>query len=360
VFTPSNRDLEDIYFDTRHPAGFSNPERLRRGTNKKITKEKVDLFLQGQDSYTLHKNVRKKFTRNVTYADTVDSCWQTDLMDVSSSKEENDGMTFVLIVIDVFSRYVWTVPLKNKQAETVVSGFQEIFACTDRRCDDLISDNGKEFKNNKLKRFLKSHDINLYHTRNPDTKCSVSERFIRTLRLWLQKVFTHQENDRYIDHVLADVTHAYNHKYHRTLKMSPVEASRPDRVLQVYHNLYKGKLTRGVKPKLKIGDFVRISREKKHFEKGHMWNWSEEIFKITKVIRHSIPVYAIADIDIGEEVDGYFYGHELNKVTKPEAFKIDRVIKRRGRGDTSEAFVKWRGYPDSANSWILVKDIVTT
>lgn len=314
-------------------------------------------FLEGQESYTLHRNKRKHFPRNVTYANGVDACWQTDLADFSSIKEENDGFIFVLVVIDVFSKHAWTVPLQNKQAETVVEGFREIFSRTDRRCTTLISDKGKEYDNKKLKTFLKSHDISYFHTRNPETKCSIAERFIRTLRMWLQRVFTHTESDRYIDHVLEDVTYAYNIKYHRTIKMSPVEASRPDRVLQVYDTLYKDKLSRKVQPRLKVGDFVRITREKSRFEKESTWNWTEEVFQITRVVKHPIPVYAIADIDKNEEIEGLFYGHELNKVEKPELFKIAEIVAERGRGKNAESLVRWRGYPDSAQSWVLTKNI---
>lgn len=348
-----------MYFDTRHPSGFSNPPRLWKGVEKKIKKGDVLKFLQSQESYTLHKNVRKNFPRNVTYADTIDACWQCDLADVSSSKEDNDENLFILIAIDVFSRHAWTIPLKNKKAETVVAGFKTLFESTERRPSDIVTDKGKEFENKKLKTFLKEHDINYYHTKNPDTKCSIAERFIRTLRLWLQKIFTHTENYRYLDHVLADVTHAYNHKYHRTLKMSPVEASNPERVLEVYHTLYSGKLHKKVHPRLRVGDYVRISREKKLFEKGHLWNYSEEIFQITRVHKQQRPLYTIADIDKKEDLDGFFYEQELAKVTKPEKFKIEEVIQERGSGGKREQLVKWRGYPASANSWILAKNIET-
>ena len=112
---------------------------------------------------------------------------------------------------------------------------------------------------------MKQQGIELYHTSNPDIKCSITERFIRTLRLWLQKVFTHREKYRYIDCLLEDVTWSYNHRYHTTIKMSPHEASQPDRVLEVYRNLYSKTFenTKKSVPKYHEGDYVRISREKK-------------------------------------------------------------------------------------------------
>jgi len=160
---------------------------------------------------------------------------------------------------------------------------------------------------------------------------------------------------------LDNVTHAYNNKKHKTLKMTPQEASNPKRVLEVYQNLYGQTLNRQkVEPKLKVGDFVRISREKKRFEKGCTWNWSEEIFKVTQVVPHIQPVYRIADLDKNEEIEGHFYSWELSPVKKPELYKIAYIVKERGKGARKELFVHWRGYPTSTRSWVLAKDIVNT
>ena len=321
----------------------------------------MNTFLQGQDSYTLHKQVRKHFPRNVTYADTVDACWQVDLADFSSLKDDNEGIVFVLCATDVFSRFAWTTTLINKKALTVLEGLKSIFISTERRPGQIISDKGGEFQNSTMKRFLNQLGIELFHTKNPDVKCSITERFIRSLRISMQKIFTHTENYRYIDGVLQNVTHAYNNKYHRTIKMTPHEASQPERVLTVYHNLYDEKLTPRKKliPKFKVNDFVRISREKKRFEKGHTFNWSEEIFKVTKVIPHIQPVYKICEIDSGDVIEGSFYSWELSKVTKPEFFKIAYIAGERGKASRKQHLVQWRGYPATTQSWVNAKDIFT-
>lgn len=353
---------DKVYLDSAHPAGFSTPYRLwNEGLRKSQPKKDVVAYLQGQDSYTLHKRVRRRFPRNVTYADTVDDCWQCDLADFSALKEDNDGYIFVFCVNDVFSRYAWTIPLKDKKAITVLEGIKSIFDSTERRPARIISDKGKEIQNNTLKRFLKQQDIELYHTNNPDTKASVTERFIGSLRMFLQKRFTKSKNYRYIDGVLRDVTRAYNHKLHRTLKMTPHEASQPGRVLEVYRNLYSKKIwgARKTKPTFALGDYVRISREKKRFEKGHTYNWSEEIFQISKVIPQIQTVYKITELDTGDEIEGSFYSWELNKVDKPDIFEIDYIAGSRGKGARTEKLVQWRGYPNYTQSWIRAKDILT-
>lgn len=347
-----------MYHDRRHAAGYSTPSRLWAATKERSTPKEISGYLQGEDSYTLHAPSRRNFPRNVTYADNIDDCWQTDLSDLQSLSEDNDGNKYLLCVIDVFSKFAWVVPLKSKSAPSIVQGFEQIFASTERRCTRVVSDKGKEFVNASFQSFLKKHDIKFYHTNNPDTKASVVERFQKTLKSTLFKVFTHTENYRYAGGVLQDIVHAYNSKYHRSIKMSPIEASSPERVLEVYQNLY-GKSNLQVKKKVKFiqGDYVRISREKKHFEKGYTWNWSEEIFKIIQVIPHSIPVYKIQDLD-GEDIEGSFYSHELIKVTKPEAFKIAYIVQSKGKGDSRKHLVHWRGYPIKSRSWIKDKDIL--
>lgn len=120
-----NQPLEDIYYDTSNPvsyAGARNILRVYPGSKPEIIN-----FLNSQDSYTLHKPVRRKFPRlhyNVTGRDTV---WEIDLADSRSLQAENDAVAFLLVVIDVLSKYLWIEPLQNKTGDEVCKGFERIF-----------------------------------------------------------------------------------------------------------------------------------------------------------------------------------------------------------------------------------------
>ncbi|KAJ1518856.1 hypothetical protein ONE63_011532 [Megalurothrips usitatus] len=348
--------LEKIFYDPSHDAGFSTPWRLWNASKKHVEqKEKISEFLRGQDTYTLHAPARRKFTRNKTYADVADDCWQCDLSDMQALKEDNDGFAYLLCVICVFSRFDWCIPIKNKTSNSIKNAFKVLFTKTERRCTRLVGDKGSEFENNEFKRFLKGYGIEYYHTNNPDTKASICERFQRTIKTRLFKVFTQREKYRYIDGLLDQIVHAYNNTYHRTIRMTPTEASSPTRTLEVYNILY-GKEETKKRPKLAVGDYVRISREKKHFEKGYTWNWSEEIFKVVKVIPHNNPCYKIQDLD-GANIIGSFYEAELQKVAKPDLFKIAYIVKTKGKGDSRQHLVHWRGYPEKSRSWVFAKDL---
>ncbi|KAK3931265.1 Putative uncharacterized transposon-derived protein, partial [Frankliniella fusca] len=132
-------------------------------------------MLRGEDAYTLHKPARRRFPRNVTYADNIDESWQTDLTDFQSLKKDNDGFSYILCVIDVFSKFAWAVPIKDKSGPSIIKGFQTIFKTTDRRPTRLFSDKGKEYINKTFQKFLKENNITYIHTHNPDIKCSIVE-----------------------------------------------------------------------------------------------------------------------------------------------------------------------------------------
>ena len=105
-------------------------------------------------------------------------------------------------------------------------------------------------------------------------------------------------------------------------------------------------------PKLKVGDHVRISKQKKIFAKGYTPNWSEEVFVVTK-IKNTVPwTYVINDLN-GKEIIGTFYEKELKKTNQQE-FKIEKVIRRKG----DKLYVKWKEYDSSFKSWINEKDLV--
>ena len=148
----------------------------------------------------------------------------------------------------------------------------------------------------------------------------------------------------YIDK-LDDIVNEYNNTYHRTIKMKPVD---------VKDNTYIdfGKKVNDKDPKIKVGDYVRISKYKNIFAKGYMPNWSEEVFIISK-IKNTVPwAHVVNDLN-GEKIIGTFYEKELQKTNQQE-FRIEKVIKRKG----DKLYVKWKGYDGSFNSWIDKKDLV--
>ena len=101
----------------------------------------------------------------------------------------NKGIKYLLCVIDLFSRYAWVIPLKNKNGETIVEEFKKILDDSNRKPNKIWVDHGSEFYNNKCKSFLKENDIEMYSTFN-ERKSVIAERFIKTLKNKIYKQMT--------------------------------------------------------------------------------------------------------------------------------------------------------------------------
>ena len=292
----------------------------------------------------LHKPARKKFKRRRVLVSGIDKIWAADLADMKEFSKDNRGVTYLLCVIDIFSKYGWLVPLKDKTGKSVASALRVIFE--ERKPEKMWVDKGKEFYNGDVKSL-----IELYSTENEE-KSSVVERWIRTMKERMWKYFTDNNTNVYID-ILPDLVEDYNNTKHSSIKMTPVEVSMKKNELAVWRNLYPNRLKPiKVTPKFSVGDKVRITKKKKTFEKGYTTRWTEEVFTIVRVLRTSPVTYKIADLN-GEEIDGTFYEPELQK-TAQQLFRIEKVLEK---GKT-KSLVKWKGYSDDFNSWVDNKDII--
>ena len=343
--------LREHYYSPSNPASFSGLNKLSKVA--KTPEPHVKKWLEGEDAYTLHKQVRKIFPRNKYLVTNIDELFQADLIDLRNLKEDNDNVGYLLSVIDVFSKYAWVKPLQTKTGVEVSSAFQQIF--NERIPLNLQTDKGKEFLASRVQKLFKQHEVNFYVAKNPDVKAAVVERFNKTLKSKMFKYFTYANTQRYID-VLPDLVQSYNNSYHRTIKMAPNHVN-ADNVLQVYRNIYRHKqplLKSNSKILYKVGDYIRITRFKHVFEKGYASNWSGEIFQITNVIKRDPVVYKIKDL-LGEPVDGVFYQPEIQRVQyNPEkSFHIDKILKKRYKNGRTEILVQWKNYPPKFNSWIL-------
>ena len=288
--------------------------------------------------------MRKKFEKRRVLVNGIDKIWAADLVDMQAFSKFNRGIKYLLAVIDVFSKYGWLIPLKDKTGKSVASALKTILK--ERQPEKMWVDKGKEFYNKDVKEL-----VELYSTENEE-KSRVVERWIRTMKERMWKYFTDNNTNRYV-YVLPDLVKGYNDTRHSSIKMTLVEASKKKNELTVWRTLYPDHLERhDINPEFSVGDKVRISKKKKTFEKGYTTRWTEEIFTIVEVKRTSPVTYKIADLN-GEEIKGSFYEPELQK-TSQQLFRIEKVIKR----GKKKSLVKWKGYSDDFNSWVDNKDII--
>ena len=348
--------LGDLYYSPNQPAAFGGAGKLVQAAKKYgIKKATVLKWLQAQGSYSIHKPIVRKFKENRVFVNGKDEQWQADLVDVQRLSKNNNGYKYILTVIDVLSKYAWAIPLKNKTGTSLVNAFKQIFK-DNRKPEKLQTDKGSEFTNKVFQKFLKDNNIHFFVTYN-ETKAQIVERFNRTLKTKMWRYFSFANTFRYID-ILQELVDGYNNSYHRSINMKPVNVNVMN-AQDVWKTLYikKGK-TRPVRYKFKVGDQVRISKFKRTFTKGYLPNWTEEVFSIIQRLPRSPPVYRIQEYD-GTPIKGTFYEKELQKVTQKntDLFRIERILKSRGRGKTKEYLINWRGWPSKYNSWIPASNL---
>jgi hypothetical protein len=317
--------------------------------------------LNNQDDYSLQKPARHPVKRANVVVAGIDNQWDADLADISSLSKFNKGIKFLLVVIDIFSRFVWVQPLKNKTGKKVVEGFKQILQ-KGRKCKKLRTDKGSEFTNRWLQEYLKSQGIYFFTTQNSDTKANYSERVIQTLKSRLYRYFTKNRTKRYKD-VLPDVVQSYNETPHRSLgNISPKDVNKRNEVDVWAYQYLKSVKTKGVKLapyKLKVNDMVRVSHENTVFKRAYNEQFSKEIFKIAQRFRmQGISMYKIKDFS-NESIKGNFYESELQKVDKNEdsLWIIDKKIRKRNISGKVEYLVSFEGWPSKYNMWIPANDI---
>ena len=132
----------------------------------------------------------KKFKNKKVYSSFRDNIWGVDLADMQSLSKYNNGNRYLLCAIDLFSKYVWLVPLKDKQGTSIINALKKIIS-EGRKPNKIWVDQGSEFYNS-LKDFLKINNTEMYSTYN-EGKSVVAERFIRTLK---NKIFKHMTFQR--------------------------------------------------------------------------------------------------------------------------------------------------------------------
>ena len=349
--------LKRIYYDPESAGAFGGANRLHSEALKEIPDLKlvdVKKWLKGESTYTMFRPRKRRFKRLKILVGDIDEQWQADLLDMSWFAQYNNGYKYLLVVIDVFSKYAWVVPLKSKDAGVVVRKFKNIIL-KGRKPEKLQTDQGKEFKNKIFETLMQLYDINFFTTTDDAVKCAVVERFNRTLRERIYRYLYHKNSHRYIDE-LDNLVDAYNKSYHRTIDMAPAEVTSDHSYFIRDRN--REKHTPPKKKAIPEGDHVRISQNKGIFEKGAMNNWSEEVFKIDKRKRTPLGyVYRLVDL-ADEPITSIFYSDELNPVKKPEFFNI-KELKTRINPQTNkrQVYVHWIGYPKKFDQWINEEDI---
>ena len=133
----------------------------------------------------------------------------------------NQGIRFLLFVIEIYSKYAWVIPLKDKKSITITNASQKISKESSRIPNKLCADKGSEFYNRSIKSWLEKNTKEMCSTHN-EAKSVVAERFIRTLKNKIYMYMSPTSKNVYIDK-LDDIVNKYNNTYHSIIKMKPAD-----------------------------------------------------------------------------------------------------------------------------------------
>jgi Integrase core domain len=368
--------LASIYYDPSHSASYKGISPLLKEVNRilvesgrpKLPRQTVVDWAEKQDSYTSIKNSRIKFPTNPYKIPKLDSQAGSDMIDMRKFKKENDDFSWILVFMNLYSRFVWTEAVKSKDAKSVLNAIKKILARIPFKHQSLQTDRGGEYYNQHLLEFLKEQDIKLFST---GSSVFPVERFNRTFLARLFRYQTAKNTRRWVS-VLQDLTDSYNNGFHTAISATPYEILnglkevKNVRTSKAYEAQFQKYVNQDRKYALPINQLVRLSYDPHHgnpFQKSYHSRWTDELFRVAEIIDKPGRrlLYKVKSIgEPAELIQNTFYANELSKVN--EAFlsgslHIDKILKYRGKGKKREALVTWKNYPKDYTTWQSVSTL---
>lgn len=326
-----------------------------------LSKSVIDEEFKKNDIYSRFHQYRKSKHYNPTYVYKKRDQFQADCIFFKDAlmMKATGNTAYLLVVIDVFTKYVWLFPLKQIKGLNVAKCLNRLFQ--NNKPKNFTTDAGKEFLNKHVEKILKEFKIKHFITKGKN-KAAVVERFNLTIqRLIYQLCRYHNTNDWTSDIILKKAITIYLNRKHRTIKMSPKEAEQPSnqsKLRKTYYIKYREADEYKKIPKFKIGDTVRISSLRLVFDRGYHQNFTTEVWTVKKVLNNlPQPRYVVSD-EQGDELDSILNENELVSYNPSDTYAIDRILKTRVKNGKKEYFVSWLHLDDKFNSWISAEDLV--
>lgn len=276
------------------------------------------------------------------------SHWQVDLIDLSMYKGSNNGYTFALTCIDLFTKKAHAKKLLTKSAQRVRDAMQLILNQNPKKPSIIQSDNGSEFISSEFKALLDENSIK-HVTSSSYTPSSngAIERFNKTLKTMMFRYFTANSTKRWID-IIESLVESYNSSKHDVTKKIPNELDMArldhedvDHAKDNIQQKAEKSITRMNYGQLSVGDYCRVSLQtfveirKQQFRKGFERNWSRELYIVTKRIERKAKgkqidqVEAVDKDNLVERTDYYKLKRADNDESMPGYYHISRLLAAR-------------------------------
>ena len=285
---PVSRKISELFKDKKYITSYS-----------KYLKQVFDKL----EVPSKYRRRLRKFPRRKTKVHGPFNTYQMDLIEYRNLKHHNNGYSYILSIIDCFSRFGFAYPLKSKDADSTAEQILVFLESLQTVPRFIYSDAGKEFENSKVQDIFKSRGI-LHFVLKQGPKASIVERFNKTIKTSMEMYFSENNTKRWFGEPLEFIVDNYNNRISRSIGMAPVDVNLGN-YMKVYKKLYP-KYEMKKLCKLKKGDIVRIALKSDLFKKGYKQQYSDELYTISKSILSGNVCYYIIKNKSGETFKKYY------------------------------------------------------
>lgn len=271
--TPSERvSLNTLFYSPR--TGFSSSAKIFKKAKyipalAHVTESQVKSWAREQPVNETHFPRRKPMDGYATItADGPGSHMQMDFLIYLNHPKK--GYKYILCLIDVYSRYAAVRATKDREGPTYTAAFKDMIEKDFGWVYPKHLNSDQEFIYEGFKNLMVEKNITQHLSEtDEERKNSIVERFIRTLRMLLEK-HRWATDDLDWPAVLPEIIYNYNNRYHSTIKSTP---------FKVMNQIEPNRQTiRRVFSHFQKGDRVRILKLKKTFQKGEVSTLSDEVY----------------------------------------------------------------------------------
>ncbi len=367
------------------PGSFSSPSYFYKGLRETKdtegkTQEEIKKLLERDISFQASRALRKKFPRRKDLSYFFSERWEADVgdigkarfIDLTTGKEKG---RYFLLVVDLFSKKVFVEPLANKSApsvqralENIISGLHQPYSPP----QTLESDQGGEFFNSTLRRFLQKKSVDLVFARGAN-KARNAERYIRSFKRVLIPFLETHPNQSW-DRAVRAVGAALNRRFNRSLGTSPnqvvinwkqiQEKNLKERPVQPFLPfmkeqllIEKGRPVRERNRTFALGDAVIIPRKRRGMKKESDRQFGYEVYFIKTIRTEEKPYMYKLEDGLGTKVKRLFYAQELRKVEAPSHYPVHKIVRTKMVHGKKFALVSWLDHDSRFNSWIPASQV---
>ena len=314
----SDDQLADLYYDPSSPVGFSGSrEKFYHYAKVKypmLSRKHVIEYFSRHKAYTNRARAKYKFKRRQVVSYDIYDLAMADLGDMSSLKSHNDGYRYILVVVDVLSKMLWTRALERKTGQETMEAMADIFKSLPegKIFMKMQTDAGGEFRSGLMRDLMAKNAVTMFHTENYDVKASVAEVNIRILKHRLWRYMDGMKTKRWVD-ALESITNSRNQTIFPGHGYRPVDVNELNAGV-VFRRLYP-KLSRGLrrfplKHKYDIGQKVKLSVLRNPLVHAFYGTYTRETYVIHSQLNTDPVTYRVTNEE-GDIMRGTIYESEL-------------------------------------------------